>query len=133
MTKKESGQSLVEILAALGVVILVILALVVIATASIRNATFAKNQSLANKYAQEAIERARELRDRNTDKFFDTSSAAYADCIAPPPIVSPFLLTRTCTLEGVPGNEKMTVEVVVSWTDGKGEHQSKLTTYLTKW
>lgn len=131
MTKKwESGQSLVETIAALGVVVIIIFALISITTISIRNATFAKNQALATKYAQKSIEEARELRDRYTGDFFDTGSSVYSDCISPGLPPSPFTLTRDCDLETP---DRMMVQVTASWTDAKGDHQSELTTYLTRW
>lgn len=126
MKKREKGQSLIEILAALAVVIIVILALVAVTTVSIRNATFAKNQSLATKYAQELIEEARELRNSDKDAFF----ANPASCDKTDVSISPFTIERVCTKEGT---DKMRVEATVSWTDAKGEHQSQLTTFLTKW
>lgn len=125
MKISKTGQSLVEVLAALAVVILVILALMAIITTSIRNSTFAKNQSLASRYARESIEGARKLRDGNKEEFF----AGGTDCNKTFTIV-PFDIERVCDLVN---EEKMEVKVTVSWPDSKGEHQSKLTTYLTKW
>lgn len=125
MTRKESGQSLIEVLAALAVVILVVLALVMVVTTSIRNATFAKNQSLATKYAQEAIEKVRAFRDEDPDSFFAGS------CLSPEDLSGfGFDQTIDCLIEG---EDKVKVTVAVSWTDAKGEHQSALSTYLTKW
>ena len=46
------GQSLVEVLAAVGMVGLVLLGIVAGVTIAIRSATFAKNQSLATKFSQ---------------------------------------------------------------------------------
>jgi len=123
MKKQETGQSLIEVLAALAVVIIVILALIAVVTTSIRNATFAKNQSLATQYAQEAIEKVRVFRDEEPDSFFAGSCPS-------PETLTGFNQTISCQTEA---EGRVKVIVTVSWTDAKGIHQSQLTTYLTKW
>lgn len=128
MKKKTSGQSLIEVLAALGVVVLVILALITVTTISIRNATFAKNQSLATSYAQELIEEARNLRDSDREAFFTDESLC--DLAPDSDSAPPFTLERICTLVG---GDKMQVLATATWTDSKGDHQSELYTELTKW
>ena len=126
MKKQEKGQSLIEVLVALALVVLVILALIAVTTISVRNATFAKNQSLATNYAQEAIEGARELRDSDKETFFTNDDAPCDKTDS----ISPFELTRECNLVG---SDKMTILVTVTWTDAKGDHKSELYTELTKW
>ena len=54
--KSEIGQSLLEVMVALAVSTLVLTSLVSAVVVSVRNARFAKNQSLATKYAQEGID-----------------------------------------------------------------------------
>ena len=61
---RERGQSLVELVIVIAVVAIVVGGLVFATIASIRNATLAKNQAQATKYAQEALERVRTARDR---------------------------------------------------------------------
>lgn len=58
------GQSLVELIVVVAVIVIVVGALVFATIASIRNASFAKNQAQATKYAQEGLERVRSGRDR---------------------------------------------------------------------
>lgn len=128
MKKQEKGQSLIEVLAALSVVVLVILALVIITTISIRNATFAKNQSLATSYAQELIEEARDLRNKNKEVFFTDESLC--DLTPDSDSAPPFTFERACTLVG---GDKIQVLAKVTWTDSKGDHKSELYTELTKW
>lgn len=126
--KKDDGQSLIEMVVAIAVVILVVLALVVATTVSIRNAAFSRNQSLATKYAQEWIEKARELRDSQPENSFFVDGSCNASST-----VGIFTRTRTCNLT-VDGDKKtMTVVVTVSWTDAQGTHKSELTTRLTDW
>jgi Tfp pilus assembly protein PilV len=130
---KISGQSLIEVLAALGVAILVVLGLVVGVTYAIRNVTFAKNQVLATKYAQEWIEEARSLRDENPRVFFaDTSTCQIED--NDPDGRGIFTRDRTCALSTLAsGKKRMLVEVTVEWTEGGHEHTTTIETHLTSW
>lgn len=65
MLSNEKGQSLMELVVVIAVMVTVIGALTFATIASLRNAQFAKNQAQATKYAQEALEWARTGRDRN--------------------------------------------------------------------
>jgi Tfp pilus assembly protein PilV len=124
----ENGQSLIETLAALAVVIIAILGLVVATTVAIRNASFSRNQTLATKYAQAWIEEARKLRDRQAESNFFTNGSCNAS-----DVTGVFTRTRTCSLASDGKKKTMTVVVTVSWTDARGTYQSKLETRLTNW
>ncbi len=113
---------------ALAVIILVLLALIVVTTISVRNSTFARNQSLATKLAQELIEEARDLRNENKNDFFLDESLC--DMVPDSESNPPFILSRECALMGI---DRMGVTVSVTWTDAKGDHKSELYTELTKW
>lgn len=125
--KNENGQSLIEVLVALAVMVIVILALVRVTTVSIRNATFAKNRALATKYAQEWIEETRKSRDNNSVSFFNDTNL----CSRLAQSIGIFTRQITCSLST--DKKTMTVKVVVSWVDAQGTHKSELTTRLTKW
>lgn len=64
-TYSNTGQSLVELIVVIAVIVIVAGALVFATIASIRNAQFAKNQAQATKLAQEGLERVKTGRDRN--------------------------------------------------------------------
>lgn len=64
-SKKEVGQSLVELVVVVAAMVIVVGALTFATIASLRNAQFSKNQAQATKLAQEGIERVRTGRDRN--------------------------------------------------------------------
>ena len=127
--KKNKGQSLIEMTGAIAILGIIILALIGVATISVRNASFSRNQVLATKYAQEAIEKVRAYREQNTwDNFKDNCS----NFIRGMTLVSPFSLDDSetnCTC----GSDSCDVKIVVSWTDAEGVHKSELTTRLTKW
>lgn len=61
----EAGQTLLELIVVVTVSVLVVGALVFATIASLRNASFSKNQAQATKLAQEGIERVRTARDRD--------------------------------------------------------------------
>jgi len=134
MKKSEAGQSLIEVMAAILVIVLVVLALVSITTVAMRNASFSRNQTLATKYAQEAIERIRAYRDEVDWVDFDETACEEPDGLDDVDLSDNTTFTRTisCTLDAVDG-DLMDVAVTVSWQSAKKTHQSQLSTKLTQW
>jgi Tfp pilus assembly protein PilV len=147
--KSTSGQSLIEVLTALAVVLLVLVALIRATTMSMRSGSFSKSQAQASSYAQEAIEWIRAERDKDWDNNIAVRANDLGNklCLTRLewPIVSGgcgegdyleanqrFKREVTLTSVGGAGNQ-VEVEVVVSWQESGGEHQSKLTTYLSNW
>ena len=133
--KKNTGQSLVEMVVAIAVVLLVILALVAVTTVSVRNASFSRNQALATKYAQEAVEKVRAYRDQNSWSDFTSNCETFSLNLSMP---SSFTLSRDCYQPGISNNcsnagDICEVKITISWTDAKGTHKSELTTRLAKW
>lgn len=61
----QKGQSLVEVLVALSIAALVVIALVILVLSGLKNAQFAQSQTKATKLAQEGIEKVKVVRDRN--------------------------------------------------------------------
>jgi len=119
----QQGQSLLEMVLALAVMVLVVTALVKLTTNAVRNADFAKSKVLATKYAQESLDEARLSRDQNRVTFFVDGSCDQSD------IVGSFARIRECALNG----STMTVIATVSWSSGGRSHQSQLQTELTNW
>lgn len=66
------GQTLLELVVAIGVVAIVITALVAAVTASLRYSQSTRLRSRGVKYAQEGLELSRKLRDTNTWSTFDS-------------------------------------------------------------
>ncbi|MCJ7792877.1 MAG: hypothetical protein MUP45_02780 [Candidatus Marinimicrobia bacterium] len=120
---KNQGQSLIEVLTALAIAVLVIVALVAGVTYAVRNLTYAKNQALATQYAQEGLEAARRMRDEDPETFFQDGF-----CNADDPL-GIFHRTRSCVYDS--GNDWMDVTVVVSWN--AEENMTTLETRLTNW
>lgn len=122
--KLSKGQSIIEVIVALSLVAIVVLALVRVTISSIQNSSFAKDQQIATQYAQEGIENARKLKEENEVEFWSKNGSEEE-------IINKF--TRTVTYTLIEGNQKMEVQVLVTWEDTKGTHQSDLSTYLTRW
>ena len=64
-----AGQTLVETVIASGIAVMVLVTLVAGVTVSLRNVQFARNKAQATKYAQEASEAVRSIRDRDWNQF----------------------------------------------------------------
>lgn len=135
--KNQSGQTLVEMVVAIAVLIVVVLALLSVTTTSIRNASFSRDQALATKYAQDAIEKVRAYRDQNPWRTFTVDCENILAGVALPPPFS-FTPVPDCYVPGGAANcsesdQNCEVKVVVSWSDVKGSHKSELKTRLTNW
>jgi len=76
--KSKSGQMLMEVLFALSIVVIALLALMGAAITSLKNARHSKNMVLANHYTQQAMENVRAYKNRNE---FD---ALVGDCSGNP-------------------------------------------------
>jgi Tfp pilus assembly protein PilV len=122
------GQTLIEVLAALGIVIIIITALTGVVITSMSNTRFSKDQSLATQYAQEGMEIVRQKRDNNYADFrgltgtycLGTSTALDPDC-SDANITengNSFLRKVTITQDGCGANVAR-VMVLASWQDSK--------------
>lgn len=118
------AQALVEMLIAIAVITVALVAMVGLATKSVSNATFTKNQSLALNIATQTIECVRKNRQLYSWAVFRDSPTTGCPTAPPPPEFS--LVTNPTLSAGPP--EKMTMEVIVGWEDNKGTHQSVQTT-----
>ena len=137
--RNNEGQTLVEMVFALGVAVLVIVALVAATTVAVRNAQFARSESLAVKYAQEGMENMRVYRDASWTVFWAAAnginyglseSTPSGPCPSTPNLVNIFI--RCVKLEQA-GTDKVKTTVTVSWTDAKGTHSSTQISYFTNW
>lgn len=155
------GQSLFEVVVALGISALVVGAIVSLATNSIRNAAFSKNQSLAANYAQQATEWLRGQRDADIVSFSakaGQSGVATSYCLpdlsnlsslspggTPPNCTDPIAgtpftrwVTFTPTVQSLPPPSTGVVnlieaDVTVSWTDSQGIHKFTSATSFSDW
>lgn len=138
----ESGQTLLEMVVALAIIILLITGVIVAATNSLKTARYSQAKSLSVHYAQEAMEIMRTIRDKSWATFstyggelpkvwcMDKNgvlSAAAGTC--PFTIDNKYNRTVTATWQ----DPKMKVETLVTWSEGSQNYQTSLTTYFTQW
>ena len=154
--KEVSGQSLFEVVIAIGVAAMILVGAVSLSTTSLRNTNFSKNNALATKYAQEGSEFIRQKRDEGWDTYMTNytvvSGTLYLDgSLGNSNALIDGVFSRTIATEckyyntvtgGVPGavpcgsgSTANIVDsfVVVSWTDSQGTHNVNNVTTLTKW
>lgn len=141
MKINQSGQSIVEVVIAVGIVALVLVALVTAVTVSIRNSTFSKNKSIANKYVSEGIEAVRSIRDADWTTLNNesgqingllNSSGVWSFSSASDIPASGYTRTVNVACNSVPG-DSCNVTVTVSWISGTQTHSSSASTTYTKW
>jgi len=139
---KVKGQSIFEVVIAIGVIGIIISGVVALATTSIRNSTFTRNKSLAARYAQEAVEWMRGERDAGWVTFhtyagtatycLDTLAWGNTGACSSTETISGTILSREITFSGVLPTQ-VNAAVRVSWTDSQGVHQVTTSTVLTDW
>ncbi len=151
MTNKNSyskGQSLFELVVAIAVSALIIVAMVSLTTNSIRNSSYSRNKTQAVTFSQQAVEWLRGERDNDTEDFIYHSitpawclpslewsipaSNPVADCTAK---ISGTVFSRWVTFDTTLQSGKTVVEasVVVTWSDAEGLHEIRNSTILTDW
>ena len=150
------GMSLLEILLALGVVAMVLVAMVKIAVLSVGSSTYARQQAVATRYATEGLEWVRSQRDRlGWDLFYDKiSSRSFGYCLSTldwnggepsegsaTPCGAGVItvvggdseFTRYLMVEVITANDSVEVVSKVSWNDSRGTHASQATQRITRW
>jgi hypothetical protein len=145
------GQSLFEIIFAFAIMALMVVAVVGMATVSVRNSSYSRNKTYAEKYSQEAYEWLRNERDTSWQAFIAHSTTGTpmvycAPTLTPGVWSSPLgvcdeddddekianFFFREITLTKIDENN-MDVIIRVYWTDSKGQHESNMTTKFSNW
>jgi type II secretory pathway pseudopilin PulG len=139
---------LIESVVATMLVVLLVTGLISGTTAALRAGQAGRNRSQANKYSQEGIEMARNLRNAGWVPFFsraDVAPQVQLWCLAKDNAWpgSPATGIADCDLniDGMFGRSisfswddpRMIVVASVRWNEGSAPHQSQLTTYFTQW
>ncbi len=130
------GQSLVESVVTLGVVILLVTGLIVGTTSSLRYAENSRTRTRATQYAQEGIELARKERDAGWAVFARTGTfcVGRAGTIPTDPCdVLDGRFTRMLTYTYDVSNQSVIVQSAVRWIEGGIEKNITLQTTLTNW
>ena len=141
---KQHGQTLVEMIVIVGVIVLLATGIVAGTTASLGRSETLQIRSEALSEAQAGIELTRALRDAGWDDLVNKGTPETAYCVGsggwaeytdPPCVVNiNNMFTRTITLKYVAAT--LTVQVIseVAWGDTSNPlNKVYLTTYLTNW
>lgn len=155
MKANHKGQSLIEVVVALAVVIMLAISLVATTLLVQKASKNARNSTQATKLVQQNIEQVRILRDRNAGGFdalpasgcfwINTSGAdpaswtlvSLASCTPVPPAGAQALSLNNTTFSrwlsfAAPSGTKKTLTVTVSWVDSSGVQQVSNSTFLSK-
>ncbi len=137
----EKGQSLFEMVLAIAIMTMIIVAVVILASNAIRNSTFSKNKTLSSRYSQEAIEWLRGERDTNWTDFYEYALQGdfCLQTLGWDPgacgnlqVIPGTSIVRGMTLS-VNGATQVEAEVKVYWEDSQGIHETKTVTSFTDW
>ncbi|MDZ7586201.1 MAG: hypothetical protein U0946_00460 [Patescibacteria group bacterium] len=141
--KKHSGQSLVEVVVAVGMMALLLTAVLSLIALSVKNSRLAKDRTKAVGLAQEGVELMRAYRDLNwyglyaatgdnwgLAKNWTVTDGLNTYCEDVDKIDEFFIRCVEVTADG---SDKVEIQVVVSWQEGAQVHQTMQTTNLTKW
>lgn len=148
-----SGQSLFEVIIAIGITAIVLVGAISLSTASVRNSGFARNDSVATKYAQQGSEWLREQRDADWTIFIGNTGNTClgtlswgAGCAIPGTTFNRNISFRCYRFDPGPpptttgpmgcggaGVNQAESTVSVSWTDSQGTHKVDSVTTLTRW
>lgn len=133
---------MVEIIVAIGVVVLLATGLIAGATVTIKSAQFGKSKTLAVRYSQEALEKARSLREAGWESFLLYGSVGgkqwcldksgvwtetITSCI---PNIDNFYTRAVVFIWQDPS---MKVDVTTTWIDGTKTYTVTVGTILTQW
>jgi Tfp pilus assembly protein PilV len=137
----QRGQTLVEAVVVVSIVVLLVTGLVAGTTASLRSAQSGRTKTQAVAIAQEGMELLRTMRDEDWDTF-----AAYSGsyCLGDDHVlsVSPGTCSPNVTSSQLPftrevefswQDPKMVATVNVSYLEGENTRTSTLVTYFTQW
>lgn len=120
------GQTLIEMVIAIGLVAFVLVGLVAGATASLKTARLSRERNRAVQLAQTELEAARRERDADPDVFFGSAGTTGPTNSGTNPTYS---ITVVRTLVG----SAMEVVVTVSWVDAGNTYTVTEETTLARW
>ena len=136
------GQSLFEVVVALFIITLIIIAVVSLSTVSIANSLFSKNKTLSARYSQEGVEWLRSQREEDPVSFFtilpgiyclDTTTFTNTGNCTTDERISNTVFIRELNLTSTQEASKTIVSATVTtfWTDAKGRHEASSSTVFT--
>jgi len=122
----QRGQTLIEVVAGIGLLVIVVTALVGLGVVALKTSTSARSRTIAVKLANEGMEIARSVRDQN-----DLDAVNSTNLPDDTTTVGSVNFDRTWTITGDSNKKKIVVEV--SWEESSGTKTTSVTSYLTDW
>lgn len=149
------GFTLIEVLVAMSLIVFLMMVVISLVSLSLVSVATSRAEGAATKYSREELERIRSLRDQGGLSAIDCQSGkkCYVNDVGgnltlvtatDPEQISGTVFSRyyqtqpssDCQVTPTPGGpatDRRLVAVYVTWTDPKGNHQSKLGTCLAEW
>lgn len=135
----KNGQSLIELLIAIGAISTVLVAIAAVSTGALSGQTYARAETQATQLSSEQIERLRAYRDRNGYAALASLSCSASDCfinsaysVSTAAQVTNGITVWFRTSTACPAG-KIQVTATSKWTDSKGIHQPTIKTCFTDW
>lgn len=123
----QKGQTLIEVLVSLSILVIIISTIAVLITTSLDNTQSGKLQNIATKYAQEGVEVVRSIRDNNYS-LFATYNGLYClakdqttlgNSVASCPVNTDQFVRSVQVLPAGCAANIARVTITVAWSDGK--------------
>lgn len=140
------GQSLFEVIFAIAVAAIILIGVVSIGSSTVRNSTFARNQSLATRQVGEASEWLRSQKDADWTTFVSWASTYPPGTLWCLGAISSGLTAPAPSCNKVPGttftrevrlieesSDIVRAEISVTWTDSNGSHDVRSIARFTDW
>ena len=122
----ERGQTLIEVVTSLGLILIVATALVGLGVVALKTSSSSRNRTVAAKLARQGMEMARAVRDQGgLDEVNKTNLPADGATVGG--VVFP----RSWTITG--DSSKKTIVVRVEWTESGGTKSVSISSFLTNW
>jgi len=134
------GQSMFEVVLALFIITMIIVAVVILSTNSISNSLFSRSQNQGSRYSQEAVEWLRSQREQNSSDFVvfaatptycldSLSFTNIGSCGSTEYITSTIFVRQLNFSQSISfGKRIVTATVVTYWQDAKGYHEARSVT-----
>lgn len=136
--KNQKGQSMYEMVIAIAIVALSLLAFVGLIISSLSAANYTREKSRANSYVQQALEWLRTEKDADWGAFYTNASGNTGGMC-----LGSLTWSGGCGISGtnyerrayftVSSGDKVNVRIEVSWSDARGRHVSEGSTSFTDW
>lgn len=128
--KSQKGQTLVEVLAGLGLILIVVTALIGMGVIALKTSSSARNRTIAVKLANEGMEMARAVRDQQGFDLLVSIPAQGVDVDGDG--TDDFTRETVVSVDPLDSGKKLVV-VTVSWAESSGTKSVSVTSYLTDW